>query len=85
MNTIGSKMNNKLKNVMGVKFSNKIHSMGHKLAPDLNTSNIEYGQPVSNQLFKSGIGLNMSNLQFLPILKDKMKNGFLEKKMKKKK
>ena len=83
MNTMGSKMNNKLKNVMGVKFANKFHSMGHKLAPDLNTSNIEYGQPVSNQVFKSN-GLNMSNLEFLPILKNKMKNGFLEKKMKKK-
>ena len=69
---MGSKMNNKLKNVMGVKFANKIHSMGHKLAPDINTSNIEYGQPVSNQVFKSN-GLNMSNLEFLPILKNKMK------------
>ena len=72
MNTMGNKMNNKLKNVMGVKFANKIHSMGHKLAPYINTSNIEYMQPVSNQIFKSDGGLNKSNLQFLPILKEKM-------------
>lgn len=71
MNTIGSKMNNKLKNVMGVKFANKIHSIGHKLAPDINTSNIEYMQPISNQIFKSASGLNKSDLLFLPILKEK--------------
>ena len=33
MNTIGSKMNNKLTNVMGNKFSNKMHTMGHKMIP----------------------------------------------------
>ena len=40
MNTIGNKMNNKLTNVMGSKFSNKIHTMGHKMMP------IIYGQPM---------------------------------------
>lgn len=33
MNTIGSKMNNKLTNVMGNKFANKMHTMGHKMTP----------------------------------------------------
>jgi len=37
MNTIGSKMNNKLTNVMGNKFANKMHTMGHKMMPMLHS------------------------------------------------
>jgi len=38
MNTIGYKMNNKLTNVIGNKFANKMHTMGHKMTPLLNNS-----------------------------------------------
>jgi hypothetical protein len=38
MNTLGNKINNKLTNVMGYKFANKMHTMGHKITPLTNSS-----------------------------------------------
>jgi hypothetical protein len=38
MNTMGYKMNNKLTNVMGNKFSNRMHTMGSKMMPIINSS-----------------------------------------------
>ena len=38
MNTLGYKMNNKLTNVIGNKFANKMHTMGHKMTPLMNMS-----------------------------------------------
>jgi hypothetical protein len=44
MNTMGYKMNNKLTNVMGNKFSNRMHTMGNKMYPML-TSSEKYSTP----------------------------------------
>ncbi len=38
MNTMGYKMNNRLTNVMGNKFSNKMQTMGNKIYPIVNAS-----------------------------------------------
>jgi len=72
MNTMGHKMNNKLTNVMGYKFANKMHTMGHKMTP-LNNS---VPQQISNVMIPKEIMVNKKIIDNIPSMnyRKKMKS-----------
>lgn len=77
MNTIGHKMNNKLTNVIGYKFANKMHTMGHKMTPLTNSS----PQHISNVMMPNTSTFDKKIIDNIPSMDYRMGDK-MRKKMK---
>jgi galactitol-specific phosphotransferase system IIC component len=77
MNTIGHKMNNKLTNVIGYKFANKMHTMGHKMTPLTNSS----PQQISNVIMPNTSTFDKKIIENIPSMDYRMGDK-MRKKMK---
>jgi len=78
MNTLGYKMNNKLTNVIGNKFANKMHTMGHKMSPLMNNSS---PQQISNVMMPNQTMYNKKIIDSIPSMDYRMGDK-MRKKMK---
>lgn len=76
MNTMGHKMNNKLTNVMGYKFANKMNTIGYKITPISNSS----PQQISNVMMPNTSSFDKKIIENAPSI-DYRNSDKMRKKM----